>query len=470
MKKSIAAVVCLLAVITVLGSARALALTVEQEAKLLSSDGMGQDRFGEGVALDGDTAIIGATRDDDNGSESGSAYVFTRTGGVWTEQAKLLPADGTTLDRFGSVVAISGDTAIIGAYGDGIWEGSAYVFTRTGGVWTQQAKLLAYDDDHNDEFGRSLALDGDTAIIGAARNDDNGSESGSAYVFTRTAGVWTWQAKLLASDGVAHDAFGRGVAIDGDTVLIGAPQGWQGGINGSAYIFTRTGGVWTEQVKLLPSNGADSDRFGFSVALDGDTAVIGAHGDNDNGFESGSAYVFTRTGGVWTEQAKLLASDGTPVNYFGWDVSLDGDLVVIGAYRDDDNGTDSGSAYVFGQTAGVWTEQVKLVPTDNSFDDDFGWAVALDGNTAVIGAPGDDDSGTNSGSAYVYRLITVCGDGILDPGEECDDGNNVDGDGCAADCTIEQDVPATSYRGMAVAALLLLVVSTAFLLRRRTAA
>ncbi|MHC4407100.1 MAG: FG-GAP repeat protein, partial [Planctomycetota bacterium] len=212
------------AVAIVLGTTPAWALTAEQEAKLLPADGAAGDIFGVIVALDGDTAIIGAVYDDDNGEDSGSAYVFTRTAGVWTQQAKLLASDGASQDWFGSV-ALEGDTAIIGASGDddnGEDSGSAYVFTRAAGVWTEQAKLLASDGAAFDGFSYLVALDGDTAVIAPWRDDDNGVNSGSAYVFTRTGGVWTEQAKLLASDGAADDYFGRSVALEGDTAIIGA--------------------------------------------------------------------------------------------------------------------------------------------------------------------------------------------------------------------------------------------------------
>jgi hypothetical protein len=251
---------------------------------------------------------------------------------------------------FGYSVAVDGDMAVVGAIGDddgGVYSGSAYVFARAGGVWTEQAKLLPADGADEDDFGSSVALDGDTAVIGAFLDDDNGEDSGSAYVFTQTGGVWTEQAKLLPADGDAEDYFGS-VALDGDTAVIGAyldddddPR------SGSAYVFTRAGGVWTEQAKLLPADGGFSDYFGFSVAVAGDVAVIGAGRHDDNGQDSGSAYVFTRAGGVWAETMKLSSADGDVEDNFGRRVALDGDAAVIGAMWDDDNGENSGSAYVF---------------------------------------------------------------------------------------------------------------------------
>jgi hypothetical protein len=313
--------------------------------KLLALDGTARDQFGMTVSLSGDTALIGAPQDDDNGNFSGSAYVFTHNGTTWTQQQKLLASDGAPSDGFGFSVSIVGDTALIGAPGN-CDNGSVYVFTRTGATWTQQQKLLASDGAAGDWLGFSVSLSGDTALIGAWRNDGNGSWwSGSAYVFMRTGSTWTQQQKLFASDGAAGDHFGHSVSIVRDTALIGAPGDSDNGSNsGSAYVFTRTGATWTQKQKLLASDGAAEDIFGVSVSLSGDTALIGAPGDGDNGNFSGSAYVFTRTGATWTQKQKLLASDGAPTDYFGYSVSLSGDTALIGAAYDDDY---MGSAYVF---------------------------------------------------------------------------------------------------------------------------
>ena len=265
----------------------------------------------------------------------------------WFEFDKLLAPDGATYDRFGISVSIDGEYAIIGApFNDfnGPASGSAYIFTRTGTTWTLQLKLLASDGTGWDQFGSSVSIDDDTALIGAPYDDDNGYSSGSAYVFIRSGNDWTEQGKLLASDGAPGDWFGSSVSIYGDTAIIGEPGD---NYNGSAYIFTRSGSVWTEQAKLLASDGAAGEWFGISVSIDGDTAIIGDNEDDDNGVNSGSAYIFTRSGTVWTEQAKLLASDGATYDQLGISVSIDEDYAIIGANLDDDNGNMSGSAYVF---------------------------------------------------------------------------------------------------------------------------
>jgi hypothetical protein len=375
-----------------------------EKQKLLAADGASDDSFGYSVALESDTILIGAP-EGPNGHDPGSVYVFTRTGTTWTQQAKLLASDGASDDSFGVGVALSGDTALIGAFWDddnGTDSGSAYVFTRTGTTWTQQAKLLTSDGAAGDWFGWVVSLDGDTALIGAPQDDDNGTDSGSAYVFTRTGTTWTQQQKLKASDGAAGDRFSDyAVALDGNTALIGADYDDDNGTDsGSAYVFTRTGTTWTQQAKLLASDGAAGDNFGCFVSLYGDTALIGACAFDFSG--SGSAYVFTRTGTTWTQEAKLLASDGAAGDWFGTCVSLDGDTALIGSVLDDDNGGNSGSAYVFTRTGTTWTQEAKLLASDGAANDQLGCWVSLDGDTALIGAPFDDDNGKDSGSAYVF--------------------------------------------------------------------
>jgi len=379
-----------------------------ERQKLLASDGAVGDVFGTSVSLDGDTVLIGAVSDDDNGAGSGSAYIFTRSGTTWTQQTKLLASDGHAGDQFGCFVSLFGDTALIGAGWDddnGVDSGSAYVFTRTGTTWTQQQKLTAPDVAAGDWFGMCVSLVGDTALIGA-QGDYNTGDFGAAYVFTRTGTIWTLQQELFASDGAAGDCFGWMVSLDGNTALIGADLDDDNGVDsGSAYVFTRTGTTWTQQAKLLASDGAAGDDFsGGGVALYGDTALIGAEMDDDSGTDSGSAYVFTRTGTTWTQLAKLLASDGNAGDQFStWGLALESDTAIIGAWDDDDNGINSGSAYVFTRSGTTWTQQQKLTASDGAAGDQFGVAVSLDGDTALIGAWFDDVNGTtNCGSVYVF--------------------------------------------------------------------
>jgi hypothetical protein len=404
-----------------------------QVQKLLASDRATDENFGVSVAIsaDGNTIVVGAREDEapSINTDRGAVYIFTYSGTTWTQQAKLLASDVSGGDYFGVSVALSsnGNTAIIGAHVEDTspnsGNGAAYVFTRSGSTWTEQQKLLASDAASNDNFGKSVALsaDGDTALISAENEDTSpNSNNGAAYVFTRTAGVWTEQQKLLASDAAGSDLFGYSVSLssDGNTALIGAYLDDTSPIlnSGAAYVFTRSAGVWTEQQKLLASDTASFDNFGWSVSLstDGNTALIGAayEGTSPN-TTNGAAYVFTRSAGVWTEQQKLLASDRSSGDQFGSSVSLssDGNIALIGAYGEDTSpNSANGAAYIFTRTAGVWTQKQKLLASDDATNDNFGWSVSLsaDGNTALIGAYNEDTSpNSDNGAAYIYNFTNT---------------------------------------------------------------
>jgi ribonuclease BN (tRNA processing enzyme) len=385
--------------------------------KLTAPDDAASDFFGESVAVSGDTAIVGAAGDDDGGTDSGSAYVFTRdAAGTWSEQQKLTASDAAADDIFGVSVAVSGDTAVVGARGDdddGPDSGSAYVFTRdAAGTWSEQQKLTASDAAAGDGFGCSVALSGDTVVVGANRSDDFTVslpfDTGSAYVFTRDAtGTWIQKQKLTASDAAGHDEFGRPVAVSGDTVFVGANPG-TGSESGSAYVFTRDpAGTWIQKQKLKASDAAADESFALSVAVSGDTAIVGAFRNDDGATDSGSAYVFTRdAAGTWIQTQKLGASDAAATDIFGSAVAISGDTAVIGARLDDDGGSASGSAYVFTRdAAGTWSERRKLTASDAAANDQFGFSVAVSGDTAVVAAVLDDDGGSNSGSAYVFSNV-----------------------------------------------------------------
>ncbi len=377
-----------------------------QLQKITASDGAANDNFGYSVSISGDTALVGSYLDDDRGSNSGSVYVFTRSGGTWTQQAKITAADGAASDNLGYSVSLSGDTALIGSHNDDDWgsnSGSVYVFTRSGGTWTQQAKLNASDGAASDNFGLSLSLSGDTALIGAHNDDDRGTNSGSAYVFTRSGSTWTQQAKLNASDGAASDLFGMSVELSGDTALIGSKfDDDMGADSGSTYVFTRSGTTWTQQAKLTAADGAANDNFGNSVSISGDTAIVGSSFDDDFGTNSGAAYVFTRSGSTWTQQAKLTPTDAAASQNFGNSISLKGEVALIGAYFDSGSGFSSGAAYIFTRSGTTWAQQKKLIATDIAASDNFGISVSLTSTTALIGSYFDDDLGSSSGSAYFF--------------------------------------------------------------------
>ena len=381
----------------------------------------GNTGFGAGsqAAVLGSNAAGSTVEEDAQSNEDHAAllaasdYDILRTGDnsapalSISEQAKLTADDGAANDFFGFSVSVSDDTALVAAYFDddaGTSSGSAYVFTRSGSTWTQEAKLTADDAAAGDGFGWAVAISDDTALVGAALDDDAGSGSGSAYVFTRSGSSWTQEAKLTADDGAAGDSFGSVVAISEDTALVGAYQDGSG--SGSAYVFTRSGSTWTLQAKLTADDASDSDndKFGFSVSISDDTALVGAYQDDDAGTNSGSAYVFTRSGSTWTQEAKLTADDGAASDNFGISVSISGDTALVAAYLDDDAGSSSGSAYIFTRSSGDWTQQAKLTADDGAASDRFGRSVSVSDDTALVAAYFDDDAGSNSASAYVYTI------------------------------------------------------------------
>ncbi len=379
-----------------------------QEAKLTPPDWGYDDEFGTAVWLDGDTAVIGVMNDDDLGTQAGAAWVFVRSGTSWSTQAKLTAADGAPYDIFGVNVGVDGDTAVIGSVGDddlGTMSGSAYVFVRAGTSWSPQVKLTAANGAARDNFGGHVAIDGDTAVVGAGRNAHLGVYSGSAYVFVRAGTSWSQQAMLRSADAADGDNFGASVATDGDTAVVGAPLADLVDPDvGAAYVFVRSGTGWSQQAKLTALDGDAHDFFGHPVAIDGDTAIVGAQYDDDHGPESGSAYVFVRSGTSWTQQAKLSPADGEQGDRFGYPVSIDGDTSLVGARADDDQGYDSGSAYVFARSGTAWSLQTKITAADGADYDMFASALCLDGDTSVIGSPQDNAHAVDSGSVYVCRF------------------------------------------------------------------
>ena len=360
------------------------------ENKLTASDGAAQDSFGYSVALSNETALIGAIGDDDKGGISGSVYVYVRSNGVWIEQAKLTASDGEAGDYFGNSVALDGDTAIIGSYNSNASSGSAYVFTRIGATWTEQTKLTGSASSY---FGRSVSISDDTVVIGAPGHSYEFTwRSGSAYVFTRSGSTWTEQAILAASDRGESDSFGSNVSISGNTVAVSSSNNY-----GSVYVFTRSGPAWEEQAKLSPSDTAEG--FGASLSIADNTVLIGAPFDDDNGTFSGSVFVFTRSGAIWTEQGKLYPSDTNMGAAFGRGVAIYSDKAVISG-----GGGDGGWVYIFTRSGSIWTQQAKLNPSDAVAGDYFsGDTIAIFGNIFLTGARRGDYT-TDNGSAYIFPV------------------------------------------------------------------
>ncbi len=378
-----------------------------EHIKLLPNDGDMRDEFGVSVSIFGNISIVGAWRDDLASTNEGSAYVFDTTTGQ--QLFKLTAGDAAADDFFGCSVAISQTTAIVGARLDdhaGTNEGSAYVFDTTTGQ--QLFKITASDATSGDQFGFSVATSGTIAIVGAWWDGHAGLGTGSAYIFDTTTGQQLF--KLTASDAAELNMFGYSVAISGSTAIVGAIGN---DIVGSAYIFDVTTGQ--QLFKLTASDATWDDLFGSSVAISGSTAIVGASWDDDLGNASGSAYVFDATKGQ--QLFKLTASDGEARDEFGSSVSVSGTTAIIGVSGDDGGG----SAYLFDTSTGQ--QLFKLAASDAAEGDNFGISVAIDGSTALVGAYRDDNAGENSGLAYVFDLSNLC------PGDIADDFGTLGGDG-----------------------------------------
>lgn len=461
-----------------------------QQAYLKASNTEWEDEFGYSVSVSGNTVVVGAIGESSNakgvngnqvnnlGYEAGAAYVFVRNGATWSQQAYLKASNTGQYDRFGWSTAISGDTIVVGAlYEDSnatqingnqtnnLAEnaGAAYVFVRNGTTWSQQAYLKASNAEEYDHFGVTVAVSGDTIIIGARGEDSgatgvNGNQasnsinaSGAAYVFVRNGTTWSQQGYLKASNTGEDDLFGSAVAISGDTIVVGAldEDSRAKGVNGNqtdnfspdagaAYVFVRDGTAWSQQAYLKASNTNSDDWFGAAVAVAGNTILIGApreessatgvngdQSDNSNP-TAGAVYVFERQGKIWSQQAYLKASNSGSSDSFGWSVAIAGNAAVIGASYEDSaatgiNGdqTDSsafgaGAAYVFERHEEVWSQSIYLKASNTGIQDEFGSTVSISGDTIVIGAPfeasnatginGDqaDDSALWAGAAYIF--------------------------------------------------------------------
>jgi hypothetical protein len=465
-----------------------------QQAYLKASNTEQFDRFGNAVAVSGDTVIVGAYHEssdatgvngsqvNNNAPQSGAAYAFVRNGTNWSQQAYLKASHSWNFDLFGQSVGISGDTIVVGAIGDpsdatgvngdedrtnALNSGAAYVFVRTGTNWAQQAYLKASNTDRIDSFGYSVAISGDSIVIGAANEDSattgvNGNQTnknapgaGAAYVFVRDGTKWTQQAYLKASNTESNDQFGWSVAISGDTVVVGARSESSSatGVNGdqsdnsavrsgAAYVFVRNGTNWSQQAYLKASNTGAGDVF-YTVAISGDMAVVGAQGESssasgvngdqsDNSYSgSGAAYVFVRNGTNWSQQAYLKASNTRPIQDFGWSVAASGDLILVGANQESSNATGlngnqnntsagtSGAAYLFVRNGTNWSQLAYIKASNTKTMNQFGYSVGLSGDTAVIGSLNEPSNATGvngnqtditafgSGAAYVFAASTL---------------------------------------------------------------
>jgi len=382
-----------------------------EDHKLVAFDNAEDDSFGDAVALSGDVALIGAPWSDAGFERSGSAYVYRYDlgSGTWVTEAKLIASDAERSRLFGWSVAVEGDRAMVSSPGG---SGAVYEFRydAVSGTWNEENKLVPSDIQPLDFFGRHIALDGDLLLVG----EDGPGFKGAAYLFRYDSGSGTWneEQKLLASDGQPDDSFGFSVDICDSVALIGAMSSDDWGFHsGSAYVFRYDSGsaTWKEEQKLLASDGAYYDQFGWSVAMSADLLLIGANRADYTGEESGAVYAiqYDSGSGTWIEKQKFVAADTGTDDFFGSSVALSGDLALIGAKYSLNGAGRTGEAYKFRYDPGseTWKEEAKLSTLDGLDGDEFGQAVAISGDTFLIGAPEDDIDVLNCGSAYIFGAL-----------------------------------------------------------------
>jgi hypothetical protein len=372
------------------------------------------------VSMSDDVVVVGVAGENILGiTSAGAAYVFLRSGTTWCQQARLTePVPGHEA-WFGKSVAVEGATIVVGASGDdhpgGDRNGTAFVFVWSGFSWELQDTLAALDAGDQDFFGGSAAISGDTIVVGS---DYQGVDHhGAAYVFVRSGAVWSQQAKLVALDGAENDYFGSAVAISGDTVVVGADLDDHGGVvdAGSAYVFNRSGTLWSETDKLTPPDAAAGDFFGGSLAVESGTALVGALGADPMGISfAGKAYVYSKVGELWSHQQTLVAPDPSEDDFFGFAVALNGDMVAVGSPCWEASGyTSEGSTYIFSRSGGTWSLDQHLFAEDPEEWAEFGRGVAIRDGTLVVTAPETSfPPGVDAGSVYVFESGVLFSDGF----------------------------------------------------------
>jgi len=394
--------------------------TISEQAKIYPANHGDGDTFGESIDIDGDIAVVGAVGDDGEGNSylsAGAAYVYTRSGSTWTEQALLRPSDISGGESFGHKVCVDGNTIAVSApfktVSGQTFAGAVYIYTTAdnGATWTEQQKIVASNPGGADYFGFGLGLSGDLLVASAHAEDTYGSNAGSAYVFKRTGATWAQQQQLGGADTVGNDQFGFSVAISNDTIAIGARNEDNDLVAtvsncGAVYVFTTSdnGSTWTQQDKFVSSTPTSTEQFGSAVDIHGDTIVVGAYQSNS---QRGAGWIFTRSGSTWTQRVKLTPSVAVGA-YFGEQVAIDkenGNVVVIGAPREHISGlADVGCAFVYSTADGglTWTEDKKITSSDGVANDFFGSSVGINGNTVMVGATHDDTPENYAGAAYIF--------------------------------------------------------------------
>lgn len=384
-----------------------------QDFDLGPSDHDVADHAGSAVAAGDVFGFVGAPSDNDGGEDAGSVFVWQITATQrWAEHSKLTATTDGVGEEFGQSVDIDGDVAIVGANGDrdmGMDAGAAFIWERSGDIWVERQKIHAWAGAPGDHVGLRVGIDGEFAIVSAHYDDEAFLDAGAAYVFYRQGDSWVPFQKLIASDAQKRDSFGVSVAIDGDVIVVGAEREDDGGTSaGAVYVFRLEGTEWVEEAKLLASNPQPRAELGRAVGVSGDVIVAGAHLEDHEtaGVDAGVVYVWRYDGTAWVPEARLTSDDGESDDRFGRRLSISGDAFAVGTHRDDDAGNQSGSAYVIRWDGISWAQEAKLTPADHESNDFFGFDVSIDADTVLVGSRYDDEepAGFNSGSAYVFTF------------------------------------------------------------------
>ncbi len=378
------------------------------ERKIKPSDLAQGDIYAAAMAVDGNIALVASEWDDDQGKDSGAVFVYRCDGRQWVEEQKLLPSDGQAGDNFGRSLELDGNLAVVGTHWDddnGEKSGSVYAFRYNGTAWVQEQKLLASDGKADDRLGNTVSVDGDLIVAGAWKRNGGGKDSGAAYVYRFNGLQWVQEQKLVASDREAYDGFGRHVSVSGDVIAVGAWKDDDGASNaGAVYMFRHNGTKWVQEQKLVASDAGAGSLLGWSVYLDGRTVVTGAFGDSPKGTLSGAAYVWRYDGVGWSHEHKIVPRDGSAYDHFGFSIALDGDNLAVGAPVKLTEFLGPGAVYLYRYRNNKWNKFRKVVPSDGAPQDAFGFHLALKGKLLVTGSWRDDDASADSGSAYLYTF------------------------------------------------------------------
>jgi hypothetical protein len=483
-----------------------------QEAYLKASNGDSSRKFGSALSIEGDTLVVAGGNDGSNQTtitngqasstntslpSSGATFVYKRIGSNWIQEAYIKAVNADINDFFGASVSIDRDTIAVGATGEASTQttitngatassintltngGAVYVYKRTGANWTQEAYIKPSNPDMADGFGYSVKMHADTLLVSTQGEDSNqvtitnGTtasldnskiSSGAAYVYKRTGTTWAQEAFIKAANADTSDIFGIASSFHRDTVAIGAPNessnqttitnGTTASTDntkanaGAVYIYKRTGVTWAQEAYIKPSNANNTQAFGGSVGIDGDTLVVDAYNENSNqttitngatasadvsATAAGAVYIFGRSGATWTQKAYIKAFNNTAGNNFGKNVAISGNTIVVGALNESSSLTTitngaaptvdtlaatSGAAYVYVRNGATWTHEAHIKAINGATQDNFGDKVSISGDTIAIGTFNEDapqtyiSNGTSadmskyattSGAVYVYR-------------------------------------------------------------------